>query len=527
MLKMEESNRKTAPPAESWEEIAENPECLEKQLSKIKIKNCSSSPNNDDVPQQSLNKQVTILSGDEHCRTQYVPEVKVLIMKRPSQSSSDAAAAKPKAPLKTLEQRQAEYNEARIRILGNAEPTACSDKTDASSVAAPGDVSKGNSPVAQGAQRGLITGAAARQQQQSKPSGQWQNKHKTSGNSQNKRANNASNNNQSNNIQYKDQSHIVQQQTPITVPTREPGLTMYSVPEFYPGDSQAIHHYQQPYTHCYPPTMTTCQPQYPTSMAGQQPTPPQLPQPYSAQDYSLSAQPYPPSSYGPGVPAPAYMPSPNPVYSPYVTNHQQLPFHCYAPHPFPLPPHQHPQMMSLQQQPPLQTQASTPVSYNLQQLPPQTLSALADPQQPMPAQPPHQRQQNKKQNKRNQKNTSNLRPDNSTSPTLVNGKKSSPKIMANGAASGEALKPLSDSPANTSSPPPDVSLDAAEASPMETVNKQKKKRKKKKNPVKTSATSSISTTGKTNGTLSSKEGNGRIIRMPRGPDGTKGFTLVR
>lgn len=57
-----------------------------------------------------------------------------------------------------------------------------------------------------------------------------------------------------------------------------------------------------------------------------------------------------------------------------------------------------------------------------------------------------------------------------------------------------------------------------------TVKTKKNKRKKKKSQRQTVAPI---TTGQTTGTISNKEGNGRIVRMPRGPDGTKGFNFVR
>lgn len=49
--------------------------------------------------------RVTVVSQEDQLRTQYVPETKVQIMKRPSSNDADSSAAnRPKAPIKTLEQ---------------------------------------------------------------------------------------------------------------------------------------------------------------------------------------------------------------------------------------------------------------------------------------------------------------------------------------------------------------------------------------------------------------------------------------
>lgn len=66
-----------------------------------------------------------MLLGDDDClRTQYVPpEPTVKILKRPTNDKNNQqllAEQKPKAPIKTLQQREQEYAEARLRILGSA-----------------------------------------------------------------------------------------------------------------------------------------------------------------------------------------------------------------------------------------------------------------------------------------------------------------------------------------------------------------------------------------------------------------------
>lgn len=67
---------------------------------------------------------VMLMNDDDCMRTQYVPpEPTVKILKRPSNDKTKEqllAEARPKAPIKTLQQREQEYAEARLRILGSA-----------------------------------------------------------------------------------------------------------------------------------------------------------------------------------------------------------------------------------------------------------------------------------------------------------------------------------------------------------------------------------------------------------------------
>lgn len=68
-----------------------------------------------------------ILTGDDALRTQYVPpEPTVKILKRPTKSAP-ATDNKTVQPKKTLQQREKEYAQARLRILGEAQS---SDKVD-------------------------------------------------------------------------------------------------------------------------------------------------------------------------------------------------------------------------------------------------------------------------------------------------------------------------------------------------------------------------------------------------------------
>lgn len=68
-----------------------------------------------------------ILTGDDALRSQYVPpEPTVKILKRPSKDVQNSNDSKVYQPKKTLRQREQEYAEARLRILGEASP----EKTD-------------------------------------------------------------------------------------------------------------------------------------------------------------------------------------------------------------------------------------------------------------------------------------------------------------------------------------------------------------------------------------------------------------
>lgn len=63
-----------------------------------------------------------LLMSDDECMRVGPPEPTVKILKRPTSEKSDNKLneTKPKAPVKTLQQREQEYAEARLRILGSA-----------------------------------------------------------------------------------------------------------------------------------------------------------------------------------------------------------------------------------------------------------------------------------------------------------------------------------------------------------------------------------------------------------------------
>ncbi|XP_052820766.1 SUZ domain-containing protein 1-like [Mya arenaria] len=91
---------------ESWEEL-ENNEVLDKKLKGIKISN-----GND-----RSNEKVSELR-EEGGRTQYAPQVRILKRDTSATMSPEDRAKNLKGPQKSIQQREAEYKEARLRILG-------------------------------------------------------------------------------------------------------------------------------------------------------------------------------------------------------------------------------------------------------------------------------------------------------------------------------------------------------------------------------------------------------------------------
>lgn len=76
---------------------------------KLLFSNCNGAPIN------------LIITGDDALRSQYVPpEPTVKILKRPSKEMTHNNDSKVYQPKKTLKQREQEYAEARLRILGEA-----------------------------------------------------------------------------------------------------------------------------------------------------------------------------------------------------------------------------------------------------------------------------------------------------------------------------------------------------------------------------------------------------------------------
>ncbi|XP_028145754.1 SUZ domain-containing protein 1 [Diabrotica virgifera virgifera] len=105
---------------ENWEEIEET-DVLEKKFNKILAP--SKTLDNKSTNGSIENSVKIILTGDDALRTQYVPpEPTVKILKRPSKDLNSNGDSKVYQPKKTLQQRELEYAEARLRILGEASP---------------------------------------------------------------------------------------------------------------------------------------------------------------------------------------------------------------------------------------------------------------------------------------------------------------------------------------------------------------------------------------------------------------------
>ncbi|KAG5899036.1 hypothetical protein JTB14_000061 [Gonioctena quinquepunctata] len=112
---------------ENWEEIDET-DVLDKKFCDL----ITPSRSLDSKSNGNLEEPVKIiLTGDDALRTQYVPpEPTVKILKRPSKDSQNNSDSKVYQPKKTLQQREQEYAEARLRILGEASPEKMDDKIE-------------------------------------------------------------------------------------------------------------------------------------------------------------------------------------------------------------------------------------------------------------------------------------------------------------------------------------------------------------------------------------------------------------
>ncbi|KAK9501754.1 hypothetical protein O3M35_012425 [Rhynocoris fuscipes] len=105
---------------DNWEELEDSGE-LDKQIEKIHLNN-TPLPNGESklCPNE---RSVIILSEDLRAKL-LPPEPAVKILQRPNQNGFrnglTNGEVKPKQPVKTLQQREMEYAEARLRILGEA-----------------------------------------------------------------------------------------------------------------------------------------------------------------------------------------------------------------------------------------------------------------------------------------------------------------------------------------------------------------------------------------------------------------------
>lgn len=100
---------------------------LEKKLERLKVKTNSANSNNAAPPASGeLSSVMPRVVLEDSVRTQYAPAVKIL--KRPPDASRTGGSVNGasfekspnRQPVKSLQQREAEYAEARLRILGSA-----------------------------------------------------------------------------------------------------------------------------------------------------------------------------------------------------------------------------------------------------------------------------------------------------------------------------------------------------------------------------------------------------------------------
>ncbi|KAH8019535.1 hypothetical protein MRX96_019543 [Rhipicephalus microplus] len=130
---------------DDWEDMVENG-VLEKMLKRLKVK--TNSANSNANPPSSGGGaggvgEVTVLPRvllEDSVRTQYTPAVKIL--KRPPDASRSGGSVNGtgpekssiRQPVKSLQQREAEYAEARLRILGSARSEDDGQKNKSSGV---------------------------------------------------------------------------------------------------------------------------------------------------------------------------------------------------------------------------------------------------------------------------------------------------------------------------------------------------------------------------------------------------------
>ncbi|XP_071538375.1 SUZ RNA-binding domain-containing-like isoform X2 [Panulirus ornatus] len=107
---------------DNWEDIDENSAVLEERLEKLALRNSQT------IQTDSTMHSSHVVTCEDNSRTPYTPqEPKIMILRRPQAkpdlSPNGMISIKQKQPVKTLEQRQQEYAEARLRILGDAGST--------------------------------------------------------------------------------------------------------------------------------------------------------------------------------------------------------------------------------------------------------------------------------------------------------------------------------------------------------------------------------------------------------------------
>ncbi|XP_046336368.1 SUZ RNA-binding domain-containing-like [Haliotis cracherodii] len=102
---------------DSWED-QEDQGILDKRLNEMKVK----------APKTATASVLAAGMREETARTEYQPQVRILKRDTVSPKTVNAANSNQAAkPMKTLEQREAEYAQARLRIFGSLEEPSASD----------------------------------------------------------------------------------------------------------------------------------------------------------------------------------------------------------------------------------------------------------------------------------------------------------------------------------------------------------------------------------------------------------------
>ncbi|XP_013381589.1 SUZ domain-containing protein 1-like [Lingula anatina] len=100
---------------DSWEDLGDNEEAIDKKIEKMKTKiKADESIRNRDADDFTIPKL-----EEDTVRTQYQPAVRILKRNpNPAETQANGSANRDAKPMKTLEQREAEYAEVRARIFG-------------------------------------------------------------------------------------------------------------------------------------------------------------------------------------------------------------------------------------------------------------------------------------------------------------------------------------------------------------------------------------------------------------------------
>ncbi|CAG7724136.1 unnamed protein product [Allacma fusca] len=136
----------------SWEDIDDNAEILEKQLARLKLEKTQTESGVSELKEKTLNSNTASITLDsttqESLRTQYAPpEPKMTILARPKENNNTQIKIASKqtsktAPAKSLQQREQEYAAARMRILGDVRFEAEEAEAEMEAALSPAEILK-------------------------------------------------------------------------------------------------------------------------------------------------------------------------------------------------------------------------------------------------------------------------------------------------------------------------------------------------------------------------------------------------